>query len=734
MNRLKTLAFAFAGVLCVFLCGCGSNEASEVPAPETAAPSAVTDTVATPATTPEPTPEPVPALPAKQLNVAFESGDVEAEEALTDDDIYSYLVIDSDVTLEIKANGTGPIDSIYLEWYRRPAAFKLEYPDGSVQIVDENMLHQVVRLDRPSDSLTVSPFGSSYLQLSELKAFSGGILPAEIQDWKKLGEGEADICLFPAHADDEYVFFGGIIPYYAGELGYNVQVCWNVCHDDYYIRNHELLNALWKSGCEYYPEINYGMPDIHCIGLKEALEVYSFSKFETYEVEMIRKYRPFVVVGHDENGEYGHGAHVLSSLALEQAAVDAADPEMFTDSAIRYGAWDVQKTYIHLYGDRDEALILDIDRPLDAFGGKTAYEAALDCYHEHVSQYTRTGYTVYREDSEYDSRIFGLQRTTVGADVRKDDLLENIDFSMEKAGVFYEPTQSEINASKMASELLPADMFAECAQNGTVETGKYTSTDVLTGNPIEKRILVYLPYGYDEGKQYNVLVLSQGAGLDENAWFADNTDEAGRRVSLATLLDNMICRELCEPLIVASVSWENSESCSFRKYNNDDLQVTAAQQTYEMKNSVLPYIIQNYSTFAEGYDGNSIGEARDHFAFAGMSWSGMAGVPGLAGDAPECFAWLAAFAPSHFKIFDTPGAIDAAFDEYPLRCLLFCTGSKDADLTGGKGVFNEIVSGSEYLREGYNARFVEVYGGEHGFGTYLTGVYNALCVFFAPED
>ena len=35
---------------------------------------------------------------------------------------------------------------------------------------------------------------------------------------------DADMLLLPTHADDEHLWFGGTMPYYAGELGYKVQV------------------------------------------------------------------------------------------------------------------------------------------------------------------------------------------------------------------------------------------------------------------------------------------------------------------------------------------------------------------------------------------------------------------------------------------------------------------------------------------------------------------------------
>ena len=320
----------------------------------------------------------------------------------------------------------GDIHSLYLVWLDRPGPFDILFPDGTVQSVENPMLHQLVRLSRPAAALEIRSAGAVN-HLSELSAYGPGRLPDSVQDWQWLPDGAADLCLFPAHADDEYVMFGGVIPYYAGELGCKVQVCWMTHHRLELFRDHELLNALWTAGCVYYPQIQYEATDLLVKGYATALLYYSFEGWEAYQVEMLRRYRPLVAVGHDEKGEYGHGAHILASLTLEQAVADAADPEKFPDSAEKYGPWDVPKTYIHLYGKAADRTVMDFDLPLSHFGGMTMYEAADKCYRCHESQYYGTAFRVYKDGSHYAANSFGLYRSTVGPDSEKTDLLEHLE-------------------------------------------------------------------------------------------------------------------------------------------------------------------------------------------------------------------------------------------------------------------------------------------------------------------
>jgi hypothetical protein len=51
------------------------------------------------------------------------------------------------------------------------------------------------------------------------------------------------------------------------------------------------------------------------------------------------------------------------------------DPDQFPDSAQTYGLWDTPKAYFHLL--KDNQIIMDWDRPLESFGGKTAFEVSI---------------------------------------------------------------------------------------------------------------------------------------------------------------------------------------------------------------------------------------------------------------------------------------------------------------------------------------------------------------------
>ena len=74
----------------------------------------------------------------------------------------------------------------------------------------------------------------------------------------------------------------------------------------------------------------------------------------------------------------------------------------------------------------------------------------------------------------------------------------------------------------------------------------YTTKDI-SGNPWYKYALVYLPYGYDDTKPYNILYLMHGGGGNPDAW----TDCS----QIKNALDQAFNDKLAEPFIVVFPTW-----------------------------------------------------------------------------------------------------------------------------------------------------------------------------------
>lgn len=306
------------------------------------------------------------------------------------------------------------VAGIYLEWEKVPTSSSILY--GKQSKTMPQFLHQYLSIDTPSNQIQLEWTGQG--SLCDVYFFTEGPLPDWVQVWQPSCE-KADFLLFPTHADDEHLWFGGVMPFYAGEKDLAVQVAYMVQHQNEPYRWHEQLDGLWMVGVEHYPIIPQ-FPDAYCETLEQAKQIYNQQEIIAYQVEQIRRFKPNVIVGQDVHGEYGHGAHQLNTDSLMQAVVMAADASQFPES-LSLGTWDTPKTYLHLYPENQ--IVMDWNQPLERFGGKTAFEMAQMGYACHTSQ---QGYWfAVKQSGSYDCRKFGLWRSTVGQDTEP-DMLQNL--------------------------------------------------------------------------------------------------------------------------------------------------------------------------------------------------------------------------------------------------------------------------------------------------------------------
>lgn len=301
-------------------------------------------------------------------------------------------------------------------------------------------------------------FPNGSVILGEIYVFTPGRVPEFVQRWEPPLEGGVDILMLPAHGDDDQLYFAGLLPYYAGELDLRVQVVYLTSHRCYTnLRVHEMLNGLWATGVEAYPVFAYRL-DFREDSLQGSYQVYanlgtSRDQMVGFMVEQLRRFKPLVAVGHDIYGEYGHGMHRVYADMLMAAVEVSNDPQAYPESAQTYGVWDVPKTYLHLL--EENPIVVDYDVPLEQYDGLTAFQVTqkygFPC---HITQqmYVNFGIWLYGPNGEitkasqiedYSPCEFGLYRSTVGADVRKNDFMENVTSYDEQARLEQERLEQE---------------------------------------------------------------------------------------------------------------------------------------------------------------------------------------------------------------------------------------------------------------------------------------------------
>ena len=157
---------------------------------------------------------------------------------------------------------------------------------------------------------------------------------------------------------------------------------------------------------------------------------------------------------------------------------------------------------------------------------------------------------------------------------------------------------------------LPDRFYTPCDEAGQTFKIQYSSKTVSTGEKLTRTASIYLPYGYDENKQYNVLIMVHGLGGNSNQMINQTYSYDNRDYNLKYLYDHMIKERLCEPFIGVGINTRGGAS---------DEELYYEQIAYELKNDLLPYIVRHFGTYAEGDTLEDIVAARRHFGMCGLS-------------------------------------------------------------------------------------------------------------------
>ena len=347
---------------------------------------------------------------------------------------------------EITISAEENIDGIYIKWESIPNPWTLTAGDASISAGQYGFLHEYVKVAKGTNSVTIHiPDGGA--EIAEVYAFSAGELPDYVQTWEPPYD-KADLLVFTAHSDDEVLYMGPSIVNLTHNNTARVQVAY--MSDQYKtepFRNHELLDGLWEMGVTHYPQLGEFW-DLYSESLEEAEGHNSLEDVKEYVVRTIRRFQPQIVVTHDLNGEYGHGMHRMIAKAVADTADLTGDASQYPESAQKYGAWDVPKTYLHLYWENQ--IVLPTRESLSDFGGRTALQVCKDAFEKHVSQQGPTFWVDdgYDDDGnpndyQYSCAEYGLYRTTVGTDTGNSMLEHLVTYDEQERQAAETETESE---------------------------------------------------------------------------------------------------------------------------------------------------------------------------------------------------------------------------------------------------------------------------------------------------
>lgn len=315
-----------------------------------------------------------------------------------------------------------PVSFLFIQWLEPPEKYEISTFDfdGVLMTSEEHsgcyLYNEIIELAQGTGKVTVTA-PESGMTVTTLKAYGEGEPPKEYHDFSPAPE-KLDFLVVAMHPDDDTLFMGGVTATLCDKgLTGNILYMGTRVR----LRCDEAMNGAWIMGIRCQPTLA-GFPDIPNNYYDKWQSTFKEDDIALYLVRYFRQYKPEIVFSHDPEGEYGHWQHKRLSAAVQKAVKLCGDSSYDPESVSEYGTWEVKKCYLHLYEDNSISVPMTV--PLDSFSGKTAMQIAAEAYAEHKSQHN--GNHEVTNKGIYSLENFGLYYSTVGADEKKNDFLENI--------------------------------------------------------------------------------------------------------------------------------------------------------------------------------------------------------------------------------------------------------------------------------------------------------------------
>lgn len=307
------------------------------------------------------------------------------------------------------------------------------------------------------------------------------------------------------------------------------------------------------------------------------------------------------------------------------------------------------------------------------------------------------------------------------------DLLPDNNSEEESTDLISDETTNELkDIDYIPIDKIPDEYLVARTDNiGTIEKISYISKDYFgDGSEITKPANVYLPYNYDEGKQYNVLYLMHGIGGNENEWGMNNESS---RVKI--VMDNLIYNGEIEPFIIVTPNGRSGADFANASSDYNSFYLFGK----ELRDDLIPYIDSNYSTYAD-YDENGydLTKTRKHRAMAGLSMGGMQSINIGMCESLDIISYIGAFssAPTTNTSSVISEKLNGEFSDYNVNYFYNICGREDnVAIASASAAVLDLAKLTDKLIDQENFIWQEVSGG-HGFDVWYLGFYNFANIVF----
>lgn len=278
-------------------------------------------------------------------------------------------------------------------------------------------------------------------------------------------------------------------------------------------------------------------------------------------------------------------------------------------------------------------------------------------------------------------------------------------------------------------EEIPSDYYSQADRQGTLEELNYETYESFSyeekTQKLNKRAIVYLPYGYNENEQYNIFYLMHGGWSDETTTLG--TPDSPNQMK--NVVDHAIEDGRMQPMIIVCPTYNNTSSDDS---SNFSLAMDLTRNYYnELLNDLIPAAEGKYHTYADSTSAGDLAASREHRGFGGFSMGSVA------------TWWTFRNCLDYFKYFMPMSCGAVLDDEYIFKAargysqndyfVFIMTGTDDFAYSYDNDRVDKMRS-SEYFTEGRNFAYRVKDGYSHDGLASMEYTYNGLIRFWNTRN
>ena len=274
------------------------------------------------------------------------------------------------------------------------------------------------------------------------------------------------------------------------------------------------------------------------------------------------------------------------------------------------------------------------------------------------------------------------------------------------------------------------DLWKQSKYQGEVRKLQYKTHwySGTKGTAFQKPICIYIPYGYDELLDYDVMVLLPGMDMPYSCYLSRAHRYSAELYSVyfKNVLDNLIASKTIKPWIIVTLPYYGATT-----EGHPFMELDGNQLVNELRYDLLPYMIENFSTYARGSDIISMENARNHFGIFGFSYTSTMILKYIMPSCLDLFGWFGASSIFHSDLSSATPVVNAEQNQYPIDYLYVGCGDSDDARDQTVEMYHKFCDSISGISS--KSDFIVLPNTGHDARTYDTAIINCLLKFFSTE-